>query len=60
MDSIPRAETLSAVAIADDDDLVGFLETGPVDLLISLGDLWDSTIEKAHARFRPKKTLAAK
>ncbi len=38
-----------AVVIADDDGLVGHLEVGPVDLLISLGDLWDSTIEKAAA-----------
>ncbi len=48
------------IVIADDDALVGHLEAGPVDLLISLGDLWDSTIEKACARYGPKMTLAVR
>lgn len=49
-----------AVVIADDDGLVGHLEVGPVDLLISLGDLWDSTIEKARARYLPARTFAVR
>lgn len=56
----PPAKALRAVVIADDDGLVGHLEAGPVDLLISLGDLWDSTIEKARARYHPAKTFAVR
>jgi len=44
-----------AIAISDDDSLVGHLEAGPVDLLLCLGDLSDATIERAHARYRPKR-----
>ena len=53
-------KALRAVVIADDDGLVGHLEAGPVDLLISLGDLWDSTIEKARGRYRPERTFAVR
>jgi len=42
-----------AIAIADDDPMVGHLPAGPVDLLLCLGDLADTTIELAHARYQP-------
>ena len=51
---------MRAIAIADDDGMVGHLDAGPVDLLISLGDLWDATIEKAYAKYRPGKTFAVR
>jgi hypothetical protein len=38
---------MQAIAIADDDSLVGNLESEPVDLLLCLGDLLDASIEKA-------------
>lgn len=56
----PPAKVLRAVVIADDDGLVGHLEVGPVDLLISLGDLWDSTIDKARERYRPARAFAVR
>lgn len=49
-----------AIAIADDDGLIGQLDVGPVDLLISLGDIWDSTIDKAYAKYQPRKTFAVR
>jgi len=51
---------LRIIAIADDDALVGHLDPGPVDLLLSLGDLWDATLEKAHLRYKPARTLAVR
>lgn len=49
-----------AALIADDDSLVGHLNPGPVDVLISLGDLWDSTIAKAAERYRPSRIFAVR
>jgi Icc-related predicted phosphoesterase len=49
-----------AALIADDDSLIGHLDAGSVDVLISLGDLWDATIEKAAARYRPARTFAVR
>ncbi|QJE95508.1 metallophosphoesterase family protein [Luteolibacter luteus] len=51
---------LRAIAIADDDGLVGNLESDPVDLLISLGDLWDASIDKAVASYKPRRTFAVR
>lgn len=48
------------MVIADDDGLVGHLDPGPIDLLISLGDLWDASIDKAVARYRPSRTFAVR
>lgn len=49
---------MKIIVIGDDDSLIGHLHAEAVDLLLSLGDLHDSSIEKAIARYRPKKTLA--
>lgn len=51
---------IRTVVIADDDDLVGRLEVDSVDLLISLGDLADSTIEKAYLKYRPAVVYAVR
>ena len=51
---------MKAVVIADDDGLIGHLEAKEVDVLISLGDLWDSTIEKAVAKYQPHRTFAVR
>jgi Icc-related predicted phosphoesterase len=51
---------MRTIIIADDDSLVEHLDQDGTDLLLSLGDLWDSTIEKAHRRYQPKKTFAVK
>jgi uncharacterized protein len=51
---------MRVIAIADDDSLVCELPFGPVDLLLCLGDLCDSTIEKAYARYLPRKVLAVR
>ena len=51
---------MHAIVIADDDSKVGHLPREPVDLLISLGDLWDGSIEKASARYAPGKVFAVR
>ena len=51
---------MRAIVIADDDSLVGHLEPGPIDLLVSLGDLWDASIEKAFARYQPRKAFGVR
>ncbi len=48
------------IAIADDDSLIGHLETEPIDLLLCLGDLWDGSIEKAYGAYRPRKTFGVR
>ncbi|WP_367871420.1 metallophosphoesterase [Luteolibacter sp. Populi] len=48
------------ILIADDDMQVGLLEETPTDLLVSLGDLWDGTIEKAMLRYSPEKVFAVR
>ena len=42
---------IRAIAIADDDGLVGKLEDTTAELLISLGDIWDNSIEKVYAKY---------
>jgi predicted phosphodiesterase len=51
---------MRAIAIADDDSLVGHLDTSSVDVLISLGDLWDATIESASDRYYPNRIFAVR
>jgi Icc-related predicted phosphoesterase len=51
---------MRVVAIADDDSLIGHLEPGKTDVLLSLGDLWDATIAKARSRCRPSATFAVR
>lgn len=51
---------LRALAIADDDSLVGNLDLGPIDILLCLGDLWVSSLEKAHGKYSPKATFGVK
>lgn len=51
---------MKLVVIADDDSLIGTAECGPVDLLISLGDLYDGAIQRAIDRYRPRKTFAVR
>jgi len=48
------------LVIADDDSLIGHLDPGPIDVLLSLGDLWDATIEKAIERYRPERVFAVR
>ena len=46
---------LNIIAIADDDALVGLIHTEvDIDLLLSLGDLYDVTIEKAIDIYAPE------
>ena len=51
---------MNIVVIADDDSLIGSVEPGSVDLLISLGDLYDGAIQRAIDRYRPIKTFAVR
>jgi Icc-related predicted phosphoesterase len=48
------------LAIADDDSLIGHLEPAKIDVLLSLGDLWDATIAKAQSLYQPTVTFAVK
>ncbi len=49
------------IAIADDDSLVGKLQPpGTVDVLLSLGDLWDTTIARAQQLYQPARTFAVR
>ena len=48
---------IRAIAIADDNGLVGQLGGTTAELLISLGDIWDNTIEKAYAQYQCTKAL---
>ena len=50
---------LNIIAIADDDSLVGYIEPdAEVDILISLGDLYDVTLQKAIDLYAPEHVLA--
>ena len=50
---------LNIIAIADDDALVGLIHTEvDIDLLLSLGDLYDVTIEKAIDIYAPEYVAA--
>jgi Icc-related predicted phosphoesterase len=51
---------MRVIAIADDDSLIGQLDAVSVDLLLSLGDLWDGSIERAYTRYTPRKAFAVK
>jgi uncharacterized protein len=54
---------MTLIAIADDDSLIGHLtrpETGPVDVLISCGDLHDHAILKARDHYQPRYTVAVR
>ena len=51
---------MRAIAIADNDSLVGHLEASSTDVLISLGDLWDKTIEIARDRYEPNALFAVR
>lgn len=46
---------LNIIAIADDDSLVGKIEpVTDVDILLSLGDLYDVTLQKAIDIYAPE------
>ena len=53
---------MRAIIIADDDSKVGHLpaDTDSAELLISLGDLWDQSIEKARQLCDCKKVFAVR
>ena len=52
---------LSIIAIADDDLLVGHIEPdADIDLLLSLGDLYDVTLEKAIDIYAPEHVVAVR
>ena len=51
---------MRAIVIADDDSLVGRMVGESADVLISVGDIWDSTIEKAQAAYGCRKIFAVK
>lgn len=51
---------MQILAIADDDSLTGRLDFRTPDLLISLGDLFDATIQRSIERYRPRKTFAVR
>ena len=51
--------TINIIAIADDDSLVGCIKPNiDIDLLISLGDLYDVTIENAIDIYAPEYAVA--
>lgn len=51
---------MRVLAIADDDSLVGQLGATGVDLMLCLGDLWDSSLEKARERYAPGKVFGVR
>ena len=52
---------LNIIAIADDDLLVGHIEPdADIDLLLSLGDLYDVTLEKAIDSYAPEHVVAVR
>lgn len=52
---------LNIIAIADDDSLVGKIEpVSDVDILLSLGDLYDVTLQKAIDIYAPEHVLAVR
>ena len=52
---------LNIIAIADDDSLVGHIEPdAEVDILISLGDLYDVTLQKAIDIYAPEHVIAVR
>lgn len=51
---------LRLILISDDDDQVGFLQPDELDVLISLGDLYDVTLKKAIDIYAPEHVLAVR
>lgn len=52
---------LNIIAIADDDSLIGHLQPdADIDLLLSLGDLYDVTLEKAVDVYAPEHVFAVR
>ena len=52
---------LNIIAIADDDALIGHIEPNvDIDLLLSLGDLYDVTLEKAIDIYAPEHVVAVR
>ena len=52
---------LNIIAIADDDALVGHIDSdADIDLLLSLGDLYDVTLEKAIDIYAPEHVVAVR
>jgi len=51
---------VTIVVIADEESQIGLLECGPVDVLISCGDLYDAAILRAVAYYRPKQVFAVR
>lgn len=51
---------MRTIVIADDDSLVGRMAGEKADFLISLGDLWDSTIDRAATLYQCERVLAVK
>ena len=52
---------LNIIAIADADELVGHIEAdADIDLLLSLGDLYDVTLEKAIDIYAPEHVVAVR
>lgn len=51
---------MQVIVIADDDSLVGHMGNLSADILISLGDIQDSSIEKARTAYGCAKTFAVK
>ena len=54
------SQEMRVIVIADDDSLVGKMEDESADVLISAGDIWDSTIEKAQSAYGCKTVFAVK
>ena len=54
------SKKMRVIVIADDDSLVGHMEDESADVLISAGDIWDSTIEKAQAAYGCRAVFAVK
>ena len=51
---------MNVIVIADDDSLVGHMENESAEVLISVGDLWDSAIEKAREVYDCSSVFAVK
>ena len=51
---------MKIIVIADDDSLVGQMENESAEVLISVGDLWDSTILKAREVYSCSRVFAVK
>lgn len=51
---------MTILAIADEESMIGAIDCGPVDVLISCGDLYDAAIRRAMAHYKPRHTLAVR